>query len=226
MFLKQVLIVISGWNLLTIALAVSDNEWIPLSTRQNKMLFVQSASEFKDKSEAKILNEPFKEVIENSLVYHSPPPPSPPPPPPHNASTWPSTASNTFYTQQSVKVNPFHEVKPIPAYSYADTTVVNRPLPSKRKQIVESKKEPIKNVVKLPDLMPPQLMNRLFTVRASVMNVVQRIQGFIDMIWSFFATGLTKYTCNCFSYNILILIFFFFFRAYRSNGKTNDIRGR
>lgn len=187
MNLKLVLCVLNGLNVVAIVMAVSnsDDQWIPVATststpRQNRMLLQPTSAPPATEREAKILNEPFKEVIENDLVYYARPQYD-------NSSKWPAVIS-------SVKVNPFDAIKPIPAFSYAD--VPHKSPEPHRKQMVESKKEPppvtVKKVMKLPDLMPPQLMNRLFTVRASVISVVHRIQGFIDMIWSFFAHGLFR----------------------------------
>lgn len=44
-------------------------------------------------------------------------------------------------------------------------------------------------VPSLPDLMPPQLMKRLVTVRASVMDMMYKLRFVWDYIWNFFAPG-------------------------------------
>lgn len=47
----------------------------------------------------------------------------------------------------------------------------------------------VQKVPSLPDLMPPQLMERLVTVRASVMDMMYKIRFVWDYIWNFFAPG-------------------------------------
>lgn len=50
-------------------------------------------------------------------------------------------------------------------------------------------------VPSLPDLMPPQLMKRLVTVRASVMDMMHKIRFVWDYIWNLFAPGKFQNIC-------------------------------
>lgn len=93
------------------------------------------------------------------------------------------------------------ETKPPTYYTQHET------VPDLKKPLIFYKNtEPIENVARhpdshnrntsvaqrvpsLPDLMPPQLMERLVTVRASVMDIMHKIRFVWDYIWKLFAPG-------------------------------------
>lgn len=107
----------------------------------------------------------------------------------------------SYYKQLNLDPTVVAETKP-PTY-YTQHEIVSD---LKKPFILYKNNEPIENAGKqpnsqnkntsvahkvpsIPDLMPPQLMKRLVTVRASVMDMMHKIRFVWDYIWNLFAPG-------------------------------------